>query len=384
MLEGRSDVLVIGAGPSGCAAGIVLARAGVDVCVVDRARFPRDKTCGDALSNKAVALIRELGAGPRLDAEPHALVRRAAAVFPGNLRVARDYAEPGWIVPRLSLDDTLRDALERSGARLQQGVQVRAIELGERELDRVPHVVVGEGLRWRAPIVIAADGPSSVAWPALGLSKPKGRALAMASTAYYEGIAYPDGPELADHYFEHDLPAGYGWVFPAVEGLANVGVYQRDDAYRRCEHRLPALLDRFVARHPERFAGARQVGPVRSWPLPIGNRGPFAARGLLLVGDAGGFVDPLSGEGIWQALFTGMAAGKVAIEAALRGHLSDALADEYVQTCSRAIARPSRMKAHVQDAMTRFVALGLHRSALLRGILQWGYAHGALEQTKVV
>lgn len=381
MLDGRSDVLVIGAGPAGCAAGIVLARAGVDVCVVDRASFPRDKTCGDALSNKGVALIRELGAGARLDAGPHALVRRAAAVFPGNLRVARDYAEPGWIVPRLSLDDSLRDALEASGARLHQGVQVRALELSER--DRVDRIV-GDDLRWRAPIVIAADGPSSVAWPALDLSKPKGRALAMASTAYYEGIAYPDGPELADHYFEHDLPAGYGWVFPAVEGLANVGVYQRDDAYRRCNHRLPAVLEQFVARHGERFANARRVGPVRSWPLPIANRGPFAARGVLLVGDAGGFVDPLSGEGIWQALFTGMAAGKVAIEAALRGHLDAALADRYARTCSEAIARPSRMKAHVQDAMTRFVALGLHRSRLLRGILQWGYAHGALEQTKVV
>lgn len=380
MLDGRSDVLVIGAGPAGCAAGIVLARAGVDVCVVDRASFPRDKTCGDALSNKAVALIRELGAGPRLDAEPHALVRRAAAVFPGGVRVARDYVEPGWIVPRLSLDDTLRDALERSGARLHQGVQVRALELGERRVERI----VGDDLRWRAPIVIAADGPSSVAWPALGLDKPKGRALAMASTAYFEGIAYPEGPELADHYFEHDLPAGYGWVFPAVAGLANVGVYQRDDAYRRCKHRLPALLESFVARHPERFAQARQVGPVRSWPLPIKNRGPFAARGVLLVGDAGGFVDPLSGEGIWQALFTGMEAGKLAIEAAQRGRLDDALADRYAQTCSQAIARPSRMKAHVQDAMTRFVALGLHRSRLLRGILQWGYAHGALEQTKVV
>ncbi len=382
MLEGRSAVLVIGAGPAGCAAGITLARAGVDVCVVDRASFPRPKTCGDALSNQAVALIRELGAGPRLDADPHALVRRAAAVFPGDLRVARDYAEPGWIVPRLTLDEALREALEASGARLLQSVQVRALELGAGVAE--PITIVGDEFHWRAPIVIAADGPSSVAWPALGRSKPRGRTLAMASTAYYEGVAFPAGPEVADHYFELDLPHGYGWVFPAVAGLSNVGVYQRDDAYRRAGHRLPAVLDDFVARHPERFASARRVGAIRSWPLPVGGVGPVAERGVILVGDAGGFVDPLSGEGIWQALFTGQQAGRIASEAVEAGQLGAALAERYERTCTKAIRRPSRAKARVQEAMTLFVNHGLYRSRALRGILQWGYAHGALEHTKIV
>ncbi len=380
MIEGRSEVLIVGAGPAGCAAGITLARAGVDVCVVDRSTFPRPKTCGDALSNQAVTLVRELGAGARLDAGPHALVRRAAAVFPGDLRVARDYAEPGWIVPRLALDDTLRDALEASGARLLQSVQVRRIDAGRARVEQI----VGDAFVWRAPIVIAADGPSSVAWPALGRPKPRGRALALASTGYYEGVAFPAGPEVADHYFELDIPHGYGWIFPAVEGLSNVGVYQRDDAHRRAGRRLPALLDEFVARHPDRFASARRVGAVRSWPLPIGAGAPAAGRGILLAGDAGGFVDPLSGEGIWQALFTGQLAGNIAAEAVRAGELSEGLARRYEQTCTRAIGRPSRAKAHVQDAMALFVDRRLYRSRVLRGILQWAYARGTLEQTKIV
>jgi geranylgeranyl reductase family protein len=380
MIEGRSAVLIIGAGPAGCAAGITLARAGVDVCVVDRASFPRPKTCGDALSNQAVALIRELGAGPQLDADPHALVRRAAAVFPGDVRVARDYAEPGWIVPRLTLDEALRQALEASGARLLQSVQVRRLEVGSTRVE----AIVGDEFHWRAPIVIAADGPSSVAWPALGRSKPRGRALAMASTAYFEGVAFPAGPEVADHYFEHDLPHGYGWIFPAVAGLSNIGVYQRDDAHRRSDRRLPAVLDEFVARHPERFADARQVGATRSWPLPIGGLGPVAAHGILLVGDAGGFIDPLSGEGIWQALFTGQQAALIAREAVDAGALGPSLAQRYERTCTTAIRRPSRAKARVQEAMTLFVDHGLYRSRALRGILQWGYALGAFEHTKIV
>lgn len=380
VLEGRSQVLIIGAGPAGCAAGITLARAGIDVCVVDRAHFPRAKTCGDALSNRAVALARSLGGGERLDRDPHALVRRAAAVFPGDVRVTRDYAEPGWIVPRLTLDDALREALERSGASLRQGVRVRQIELAGARVDRV----VGDEFVWRAPIVIAADGPNSVAWSALGRAKPRGRSLAMATTAYYQNLAFPDGAEVADHYFEHDLPLGYGWIFPAVAGLGNVGVYQREDARRRTGRRLPDLLDDFIARHPERFANAQRVGALRSWPLPIAEVGPIASRGILLVGDAGGFVDPLSGEGIWQALFTGAQAGLVAAEAAPAGGLEDGLAHRYERTCAQAIARRHRARARVQDAMDVFVERKLYRSRVLRGILQWGYARGAWEQAKRV
>jgi geranylgeranyl reductase family protein len=380
VLEGHSEVLIIGAGPAGCAAGITLARAGVDVCVVDRASFPRPKTCGDALSNRAVALVHSLGAGARLDRDPHALVRRADAVFPGDVRVGRDYAEPGWIVPRLTLDDALREALESSGARLHQRVQVRGLELAGNRVERV----VGDEFVWRASIVIAADGPSSVAWTALARSKPRGRSLAMATTAYFENVAFPNGPEVADHYFELDLPLGYGWVFPAVAGLCNIGVYQREDAHRRCGHRLPAVLDAFVARHPERFAAARRVGDVRSWPLPVGDVGPMASRGVLLSGDAGGFVDPLSGEGIWQALFTGQQAGLVAADAVARHGLDDALARRYEQTCKRAILHTNRARARVQDAMAVFVERKLYRSRVLRGILQWGYARGAWEQAKSV
>jgi geranylgeranyl reductase family protein len=383
VIDGRSEVLIIGAGPAGCAAGITLARAGIDVCVVDRANFPRPKTCGDALSNRAVELVRSLGA--RLDRDSYAQVQRAAAVFPGDVRVVRDYAEPGWIIPRLTLDDALRAALESSGAKLQQGVQVRALELAGNRVERsVGEGVGGEDFVWRAPIVIAADGPSSVAWTTLGRSKPRGRALAMATTAYFENVAFPTGLEVADHYFELDLPLGYGWVFPAVAGLSNIGVYQREDAHRRAGRRLPAVLDEFVARHPERFADAKQVGPMRSWPLPVGDVGPIASRGILLVGDAGGFVDPLSGEGIWQALFTGQQAGRIACEAVASGGLDDALAHRYEQTCAKAIVRTNRARARVQDAMDVFVERGLYRSRVLRGMLQWGYRHGAWEQAKIV
>jgi flavin-dependent dehydrogenase len=98
--RGESQVLVIGAGPAGCAAGIVLARAGIDVAVIERARFPRDKTCGDAVSNLAMELIDELGAGQSVRDGPHAVVKSGVAVFPDGTRIARFYDRPGYIVSR--------------------------------------------------------------------------------------------------------------------------------------------------------------------------------------------------------------------------------------------------------------------------------------------
>ena len=113
-VEGKSDVLIVGAGPSGCAAGIVLARAGANVCVVDRAHFPRDKVCGDAVSNDGMQLLEQLGTRASVEQGPHAVVRRAAAIFPDGTRITREYERPGYIVPRYHLDDCLRLALEAS------------------------------------------------------------------------------------------------------------------------------------------------------------------------------------------------------------------------------------------------------------------------------
>jgi len=379
VLEGRSEVLVVGAGPAGCAAGIVLARAGVDVHLVDRATFPRDKTCGDALSNETVALLERLGLGAALAATPHALVRRAAAVFPDRSRVTRDYDPPGWIMRRLHLDDLLRRAFQEAGGVLHEGVHVTALTRdGERATG-----ACGPRLRWRAPVVIAADGYGSHGLTALDRARPEGRYLAVSATAYYRGVAFPDAATTADHCFHTDLPYGYGWIFPAVDGVSNVGVYLRADGYARVGRRLHELLARFLERERARFAGAEQVGRTRAWSLPLGPRPiPHGAPGLLLVGDAGGFVDPLSGEGIWQALHTGVLAAETATRGARSGALDADLVREYERRCWQDIGRRSRSKAVVQRAMTALVDRGLYRVPAVRGVLSWGYRRRAFEMTK--
>jgi geranylgeranyl reductase family protein len=380
MYTGVSDVLVIGAGPAGSAAATVLAREGVDVVVVDRARFPRDKVCGDAVSNGAMDLIDSLGASEDVRSQPHAVVTRGVAVFPNGARVGRNYVRPGYIMPRVTLDESIKRAAERAGARVLEGVAVRELILNGRRLCGAR----GPQLDWKAKVVIAADGYGSIGLSALGRDKPHGRLLGVSSTVYVRGMTYPDGPNTADHFFEHELPCGYGWIFPEVDGVANVGVYLREDTYRDNGVPLSKLLASFMARHPERFEQAESMGKARTWLLSLAPvPGAVAGHGLILAGDAGGFIDPLSGEGIWQALHTGIHAGRVAAKAvAGGGELTSELVADFEGECARSIWRPSRAKAITQDVMRQVIRTRLYRLPPLIAALRWAYQRRSFEMTK--
>jgi geranylgeranyl reductase family protein len=379
-IAGESDVLIVGAGPAGSASGILLRRAGFDVCVVDAARFPRDKVCGDAVSNQGMRLIEALGAGDAIRRVPHARVSRASAVFPDGARIERSYRDPGYIVPRVHFDDCLRRCLEASGARVIEDCRVSELT----QCDGRVVGAVGSKLNWTAKLVIAADGYGSVAQRALGVPAPRGKQLAVSASAYYRDVSFPYGSDTADHFFEHELPYGYSWIFPAVEGVSNVGVYIRTDAYLDRGELLSALMKGFTARHPARFARAERVGALRSWPLPLAPRGtPVSAAGLLLAGDAAGFIDPLSGEGIWQALHSGMSAGEVAAEALRNGgELTPRLLRRYDADCARAIGRPSQRKAWAQQLMHQIMERRLYANPVLQRTLRWGYQHQWLETSK--
>jgi geranylgeranyl reductase family protein len=373
----RYDIVIVGGGPAGSSAAVAAARTGARVCVLDRARYPRPKTCGDAVSNEGSRVVdRMAGHADALQGIPHAIVREATAVFPDGTTVSRSFGEDiAYITPRLQLDDFLRAQAAEAGAEVKEGVAVRSLVI-ERGL------VVGarsDKETWRGAAVIAADGPGSLSWAVLGLPYRRGRHLAVAITAYYEGIDV----DTAEHYFEHDLESGYGWIFPAVDGVANVGVYQRADAFGRDARTLPRWLEAFIGRHPERFDRARRVGRPRAWALPLAVQlRPPGGSGLLVCGDAAYSVDPLSGEGIWQALWSGEEAAKVIVAALGERGLDRRSVQRYQRRWARAIGVGSLLRFGVQEAMNQAVARGLYRRSWFRRLLQRGYRTDAFEVSK--
>jgi len=376
------DVLVLGAGPAGCAAAIEAARAGARVLVVDRASFPRPKVCGDAVSNRGGALVDGLvGINDALASIPHARVARSVAGFPNGAKIVRDFDDaPGWVVPRFHLDALLRDALEGEGITVREKTLVRGV------------VAVADGFlastddtTIRSRVLIGADGPGSLVWPLLGLSSAKGRSLGVAITAYVDGVSWGGNLGDSEHYFEHGLDCGYGWVFPDVDGSANVGVYQRADRFQEAGKKLPEMLRVFMAAHPERFAAASVRDRPRTWQLPITDETNRGGRdGIFVAGDAAHAIDPLSGEGIWQALHTGRSAGTQAgAVVASRRSLAEAHG-LHARLVQRDIVRPSRRRLQIQEGIGWLVRRRMYEHRVVRTLLRWGFTRPWLEVSKAL
>jgi menaquinone-9 beta-reductase len=377
-----TDVLIVGAGPAGSAAATVCARAGLRVTLLDRAKFPRPKVCGDALSNKAIALIERLGAGDALRHAAHRDVLGALAMLPDGSAIPRDYGNArGMIVGRFDLDALLLQTAISTGAVFHEHCAVD-------EIIREKNVVVGVRSsrgELRARAVISAEGPGSLALRALGLQRPKGRHLAISSTAYYKNVSGALREGWSEHWFDASLPYGYGWIFPSVEGISNVGVYLRCDGYDAQKLSLSKRFDLFLEQHRDRFAHAQRIGDVRTWQLPLSDVSVrVGMAGMLTVGDAGRHVDPLTGEGIWQALRTGELAGEACVNALRNGALDDNAVKQYRWRVAREVDVPATLRGRIQDGMQTVVASGLYRSRAVQQMLRWGYGSGVLEVSKTV
>ncbi|WP_405896588.1 geranylgeranyl reductase family protein [Streptomyces sp. NBC_00727] len=317
----EAQVIVVGAGPAGSSAAYHLARAGVDVLLLEKSRFPREKVCGDGLTPRAVHQLIRMG----VDIQTPGWTRsRGMRWVAGPRQVEIDwpalggFPDFGLTRSRHDFDDILARHAVAAGARLRTGVKVKEpVTDRAGRITGVTAVSAAGTVAHRAPVVIAADGASARIALAMGLERDAKRQIATAARRYYRSPerSREDFLELwADLRFPKSdayLP-GYGWIFPMGDGRVNVGLGALP--HRRLGSAdLRATLDRWLARTPAEW-GLREEnaeGPVRSAALPLGfNRHPLYTRGLLLVGDSGGMVSPWNGEGIGQAL----EAGEVAAE----------------------------------------------------------------------
>ena len=329
--EETADVIVVGAGPAGAATAYHLARAGLDVLLLDKAHFPRDKVCGDALTPRAVKELLAMG----VDLQQPGWVRtRGARACGGGLRVEMDWPDtsgyPGFglVRTRQDFDHLLAERAQAAGARLQQGTKVTDVLLDERT-DHARGVVArrdGVEHRYGARLVVAADGASSRVAVRMGLQQ-RYRTMGVAVRRYYTTDRESDDyletwADLWDPAMSRrrSMLYGYGWLFPVGNSMWNVGVGTVAVNRRpNVDHR--ALLEDWTTRLPKEWQIDEEhaTTAVRGHALPGGmSSTPQYTRGVLLTGDAAGMINPLSGEGIDYAMESGRLSAETIIQALAR------------------------------------------------------------------
>jgi menaquinone-9 beta-reductase len=320
--EATIDVLIVGAGPAGTAAAIVLRRAGRSVTVIDKASFPRDKCCGDGLTTGALRELESLGFSPASVPSWQPIVS-AWVRSPKGFEVEFPFPTRdglfGAVAPRSELDYALVQLARQHGAIVRENTAVLAIDTATAtaDSDAVSVTVDGHAEPIRARFVIAADGMWSPTRKMLGLHTPGYLGEWHAFRQYFTNVTGPAAERLYV-WFEPDLLPGYAWSFPLPGGRANVGFGVERDGKRRIQA-MGDLWPELLARpHVAEAlgAGAASVERHTAWPIPARvDRVALGTGRAVFVGDAAAVTDVMTGEGIGQALLT----GRLAAEAILAG-----------------------------------------------------------------
>ncbi|MDE0066049.1 MAG: geranylgeranyl reductase family protein [Acidimicrobiaceae bacterium] len=354
----RAETVVVGGGPAGAAAAIVLARAGRDVLVVDKAVFPRDKCCGDGLTALALREFEFLGLDPGEIASWN-VVRDVAVRSPSGTERCYPLPEgPGYhaaVVPRMDLDAAVLELARAAGARVEPGCTVAGAEVAGDAIDVLTDKTIGH--RIRASNLIAADGMWSPVRKSLGLGVDQYLGEWHAFRQYYRNVTGQAERRLIV-WFEPDLLPGYAWSFPLGNGRVNVGFGIRRGGRHTVGDMKQLWLDLLARPHIQQALGAEAVAeaPHKAWPIParIG-RVPLVGPRTMFVGDAAAATDPMTGEGIGQALLT----GRLAAESVL-AH------DDPTAHYAKAV----RQELAADDRMSRALIPLLARPWVTRGVLR--------------
>ncbi len=333
------DVIVVGGGPAGATMGWSLATRGVKVAVLERATFPREKVCGDFIEPAGLRILEAMGCLQVLDAPARLPITTNRVYFGPRLAYkgdipyydnGPDLPPHGFIVPRHELDTVLLERAAHAGASVRQSCAVGEVRR-EGGLMKVEAREAGGGVTFTAPLVIGADGVESVVGKSAGLRRTDRRHIGISQRAYVEGVEV-DGGE-ATIWFDEDQSPGYGWMFPMPGGRANIGVGILSEASHRHGMSVPeafgVTVERLQIRHPgcrnAKLASKPMGGVVKMY----GGIDRNSFDGGLLIGDAGSFVDPMTGEGITQGMESALIARWAIMDALEAGRFDAAFLSRF-------------------------------------------------------
>jgi geranylgeranyl reductase family protein len=312
-------VAIVGAGPAGAACALGLRHSGLRVALLDKAQFPRDKVCGDAIPGHALKALRQLDptfADSLWQLRPMDAVRNSKLVAPNGANLVLEWKLPSFNSPRETFDDALLN-LVRTHAPATAILENTGLKDLQIDADHV-RLKPLQGPEITCGLVIGCDGANSVVGRKL-LPEPR---LARAHhcvgvRAYFENVAEAQSG-TTEFFLTRDYLAGYCWLFPVGQGRYNVGLGMLAEVVAKHKVDLKETMTRLLATHPAlagRFASARQLGPIVGFGLPLGGgrTRPVSGERFLLCGDAASLIDPLQGHGIDTAIQSGILAATQAL-----------------------------------------------------------------------
>jgi geranylgeranyl reductase family protein len=325
----ETDVLIVGAGPAGATAAYHLARHGIDVTLLDKASFPREKVCGDGLTPRAVVQLQKMGVDledPRFERHQGLRIYSRKTVLELPWPTLEDFPGYGLTMTRSSFDELLVRAAEKAGAGLRERTEALGptLERGWVTGARVRDLDRDEPTEIRARFVIAADGASSRFAAQAGVRRDDSKPLGIAARRYHRIDRHP-GPWLEvwmDLWEGDELMPGYGWLFAMADGSVNLGAGLLNTFRSFKDVSAQRVFDAFWRMLPPEWNVGEETaeGRVLSGPLPMGmSRVPASLPGMLVVGDAAGLVNPFNGEGIAYAMESAELAAELIHEALVKG-----------------------------------------------------------------
>lgn len=350
------DVLIVGAGPAGSAAAMELGKAGLSVVILDKAVFPRDKICGDALSVDVVNQLAMLS--PTLATSFNDFLSKVPSygvkIFSPDFRhvdipfVHQGKKRAGYICKRVDFDNLLVQQLEEfPTVSLHQGCPVQKLELHSDCVE----VHTPKGI-FQAKIVLGADGAQSVVGKQFGVIKKLRNHYSAGLRVYYEGVTSFHQDHYIELYFFRRILPGYLWIFPLPGNRANVGIGMLSSVISRKKINLKTTLQDILEENPRlrrRFKNAKPLETIKGYGLPLASkRRPISGERFLLTGDAASLIDPFTGEGIANAIRSGRIAAAHAVSCFEKGNFSAVFNSAYDEEVYRRMGKEFRTSKALQ------------------------------------
>jgi geranylgeranyl reductase family protein len=311
------DIAIIGAGPAGSTCALALRHSGLKIALIDKDSFPRDKVCGDAIGGRVKKVLNEIDPNllTQLNSFPSKNISSGWKLFSPNGKIIEvNFVNPGYVSKRMDFDAWLFEKVSGQKNLSVVNSGVSNIQPDENGID----IITDDGSTINSKIVIGCDGAHSIVAKKMAGFKVDHRHYSAAVRAYYQNVEGTTSSEMLEIHLVKGFLPGYFWIFPLHDNLCNVGfgMLSSDIKERRID--LKTALKQIIHSSPqlkERFQNAKLIDDVTGFGLPLGGiRRPISGNRYMLCGDAASLIDPLTGEGIGNAMLSGLYAAKKALQ----------------------------------------------------------------------